>query len=69
MCTDGTVSGAALDLIAGLANADCSIMARADIDTAGFIVVETVEVTDRGKSWRESCPPLMTAMTSWWRLG
>lgn len=53
VCTDGIASGAALDLITGLANAGCSIMARADIDTAGFTVVEQVlSVAPNAQLWR-----------------
>ena len=53
VCTDGTASGAALDLIAGLATAGCPMMARADIDTAGFTVVEQVlSVAPNARLWR-----------------
>lgn len=53
VCTDGTASGAALDLIAGMASAGCSIMARADVDTAGFTVVEQVlSVAPNAQLWR-----------------
>lgn len=53
VCTGGTASGAALDLIAGLANAGCSIMARADIDSGGFTVVEQVlSVAPNARLWR-----------------
>jgi uncharacterized protein (TIGR02679 family) len=53
VCTDGIPSGAALDLIAGLASAGCQIVARADIDTAGFTVVEQVlSVAPNTRLWR-----------------
>jgi uncharacterized protein (TIGR02679 family) len=53
VCTDGTASGATLDLVAGLASAGCPIVARADIDTAGFTVVEQVlSVVPNARLWR-----------------
>lgn len=53
VCTDGIARGAALDLIGGLANAGCSIMARADIDPAGFTVIEQVlSVAPDTRLWR-----------------
>lgn len=53
VCTDGIASGAALDLIGGLANTGCSIMVRADIDAAGFTVVDQVlSVAPNARLWR-----------------
>ncbi|MFF3375420.1 TIGR02679 domain-containing protein [Streptomyces sp. NPDC002680] len=40
ICTDGMPSNAALDLVAGLAAATDEIAVRADIDDAGFVVVD-----------------------------
>jgi len=52
-CTDGIASGAALDLLAGLATAGCTIHARADFDPAGFTITDQVlSVTPGALSWR-----------------
>ncbi len=62
VCTDGIARGAALDLIGGLANAGCSIMARADIDTAGFTVVDqTLSVAPNARLWRFDAQVYATA--------
>jgi uncharacterized protein (TIGR02679 family) len=42
VCTDGIPSIAALDLLAGLGAAGCGVRARADVDDAGFVVVDQV---------------------------
>ncbi|MFL6076961.1 MAG: DUF2399 domain-containing protein [Mycobacteriales bacterium] len=53
VCTDGIPSIAALDLIAGLAAAGCTIRARADVDENGFVVVEQVRsVAPAATTWR-----------------
>lgn len=53
ICTDGIPSLAALDLIAGLAATGCAINVRADIDDAGFVVVEQVRsVAPAATPWR-----------------
>jgi uncharacterized protein (TIGR02679 family) len=53
VCTDGIPSIAALDLVAGLAGAGCAINVRADIDEAGFVVVEQVRsVAPAATAWR-----------------
>ncbi|MEN3304054.1 MAG: hypothetical protein V7603_256 [Micromonosporaceae bacterium] len=53
ICTDGIPSIAALDLIAALAANGCPIAVRADIDDAGFVVVEQVRsVAPAAKTWR-----------------
>jgi uncharacterized protein (TIGR02679 family) len=53
VCTDGIASGAALDLIAGLARAGCPLNVRADIDPAGFTVVDQVHsVAPNIRLWR-----------------
>jgi uncharacterized protein (TIGR02679 family) len=53
VCTDGIPSIAALDLLAGLADAGCAINVRADIDHAGFVVVEQVRsVAPAATAWR-----------------
>lgn len=53
VCTDGIPSIAALDLLAGLATTGCPIAVRADIDEAGFVVVEQVQLVAPGaKAWR-----------------
>ncbi|MER6993762.1 DUF2399 domain-containing protein [Saccharopolyspora hirsuta] len=52
VCTDGIASGAALDLLAGLAGAGCAIRARADFDPAGFTIADQVlSVAPRTRSW------------------
>jgi uncharacterized protein (TIGR02679 family) len=53
VCTDRIASGAALDLLAGLAAAGCVIRARADFDPAGFTIAEQVlSVAPQARSWR-----------------
>ncbi|OLR90303.1 hypothetical protein BJP25_02730 [Actinokineospora bangkokensis] len=53
VCTDGIASGAALDLLAGLAIAGCTIHARADFDPAGFTIADQVlSVAPDALSWR-----------------
>ncbi|EWC64194.1 hypothetical protein UO65_0520 [Actinokineospora spheciospongiae] len=53
VCTDGTASGAALDLLSGLAAAGCAIHARADFDPAGFTIADQVlSVAPGALSWR-----------------
>jgi uncharacterized protein (TIGR02679 family) len=53
VCTDGIASGAALDLLAGLAAAGCAIRARADFDPAGFVIAEQVlSVAPDAQPWR-----------------
>lgn len=53
VCTDGIASGAALDLLAGLATAGCTIHVRADFDPAGFTIAEQVlSVAPGALSWR-----------------
>lgn len=53
VCTDGIASGAALDLLAGLATAGCTIHARADFDPAGFTIADQVlSVASGALSWR-----------------
>lgn len=53
VCTDGIASGAALDLLAGLAAAGCTIHARADFDLAGFTIADQVlSVASGALSWR-----------------
>lgn len=53
VCTDGIASGAALDLLAGLAAAGCTIHARADFDPAGFTIADQVlSVVPSSRSWR-----------------
>ncbi|MBF6170692.1 DUF2399 domain-containing protein [Nocardia blacklockiae] len=44
VCTDGQASLAAIDLVSGLALAGCPIAVRADIDEAGFTIVENLRV-------------------------
>jgi uncharacterized protein (TIGR02679 family) len=51
--TDGIASGAALDLLAGLAEAGCILRARADFDQAGFTIADQVlSVAPDARSWR-----------------
>lgn len=53
VCTDGIASGAALDLLAGLAAAGCTIHARADFDPAGFTIADQVlSVAPGALPWR-----------------
>jgi hypothetical protein len=53
VCTDGIPSGAALDLVAGLAAAGCHIAVRADFDDAGLIVIDRIRsVAPRASLWR-----------------
>lgn len=42
VCTDGYPANAALDVIAGLAEAGCRIQVRADFDADGLAIVEQV---------------------------
>ncbi|GAB3500110.1 uncharacterized protein (TIGR02679 family) [Amycolatopsis cihanbeyliensis] len=53
VCTDGIPSIAALDLVSGLAAAGCEILARADVDESGFVVVEQVRsAAPAARLWR-----------------
>ena len=53
VCSDGIPSHAALDLVATLAAAGCPISVRADVDEAGFVVVEQVRrVAPEAELWR-----------------
>ena len=52
VCTDGIASGAALDLLTGLATAGCTIRMRADFDPAGFTIADQVlSVAPGALSW------------------
>lgn len=53
VCTDGTASGAALDLLSGLAAAGCRIRYRADFDASGFVIEEQIlGVAPAATPWR-----------------
>lgn len=53
VCTDGNPHNAALDLIAGLSDAQCLLKVRADFDVAGLAVVEQVRsVAPTATGWR-----------------
>lgn len=53
ICTDGIASGAAVELLTGLAKAGCQLNVRADIDPAGFTIVEqTLAVAPTARLWR-----------------
>lgn len=53
VCTDGIPSIAALDLLAGFAAAGCAINVRADVDEAGFVVVDQLRtVAPAATTWR-----------------
>ncbi|WP_280274515.1 DUF2399 domain-containing protein [Nocardia wallacei] len=53
VCTDGIPSLAALDLIAGAAGQDITILVRADIDRAGFTITDTLQsVAPAATPWR-----------------
>ncbi|QUQ64575.1 hypothetical protein JJ691_22950 [Kutzneria sp. CA-103260] len=53
VCTDGIASGAALDLLAGLAAVGSTIRVRADFDPAGFTIADQVlSVAPGALSWR-----------------
>ncbi|MFL6144773.1 MAG: DUF2399 domain-containing protein [Labedaea sp.] len=53
ICTDGIASGAAMDLIGGLARGCGPVRVRADVDPAGFTVVEQVlAVAPQARLWR-----------------
>jgi len=56
LCTDGIPSIAALDLVSGLVAAGCEFVVRADIDEAGFVVVDQVRAAAPGaRTWRFDC--------------
>ncbi|MBF6439264.1 DUF2399 domain-containing protein [Nocardia cyriacigeorgica] len=53
ICTDGVPSLAALDLLASAADREIAISVRADIDPAGFMIVETLRtVAPASELWR-----------------
>ncbi|MGH3622172.1 MAG: DUF2399 domain-containing protein, partial [Sciscionella sp.] len=53
VCTDGFASGAALDLIGGLSDAGCRLRIRADVDPAGFSIVDQIRsVAPDASLWR-----------------
>lgn len=53
VCTDGMPALAALTLVKGLAGAGCRLQVRADVDEAGFTVVEQVRAVAPGcTGWR-----------------
>jgi uncharacterized protein (TIGR02679 family) len=53
VCTDGIASGAALDLLSGLAARGCHIRYRADFDAAGFVIADQIlGVAPSAVPWR-----------------
>nr|WP_081635604.1 TIGR02679 domain-containing protein [Nocardia sp. BMG111209] len=53
ICTDGVPALAALDLIAGAADAGIEVRVRADIDATGFVIVDAVRTAAPGAGlWR-----------------
>lgn len=63
ICTDGTASAAALELIRGLEAAGCEIHARADSDQAGVVIMDQI----RGAAasmvpWRFDLPSYEAAL-------
>ncbi|MFC9846256.1 TIGR02679 domain-containing protein [Streptomyces sp. NPDC060223] len=53
ICTDGMPSNAALDLVSGLSAAAAEITVRADIDEAGFVVVDQLlSAAPAAATWR-----------------
>lgn len=62
VCTDGTASGAALDLLSGLAAGGCQIRYRADFDSAGFVIADQiVGVAPAAVPWRFDAPSYLAA--------
>lgn len=80
VCSDGNPSNAALDLIAGLSAAGCTLMVRADFDAAGLSIVDHVRSVAPGAlGWRYDAstyatflgvhaPPPEASMDEWTRL-
>jgi uncharacterized protein (TIGR02679 family) len=61
VCTDGIASGAALDLLAGVAAAGCTLHVRADFDTAGLTIADQVlSVAPAALPWRFDAPTYAT---------
>lgn len=57
ICTDGTASAAALELVRGLAQAGCEIRARADFDQAGLVIMDQIRgVAPSAIPWRFDLP-------------
>ena len=57
VCTDGIAAGAAIELIAGLARHHCDLRIRADIDFAGFTIIEQIlAVAPAAQLWRFDLP-------------
>lgn len=53
VCTDGIATTAGTDLIAGIAAADCVVIARADFDEAGLVVVDQIRAAaPQMRPWR-----------------
>jgi hypothetical protein len=53
ICTDGLASLAAVNLVAGLADAGCEIFIRADVDDSGFVLVDQLRAAaPAATSWR-----------------
>lgn len=53
ICTDGMASAAALNLIGGLAAGGCRVLARADFDRAGFVILDQVRsAAPPAQPWR-----------------
>jgi uncharacterized protein (TIGR02679 family) len=53
VCTDGIATTAGTDLIAGIAALGCVVIARADFDDAGLVVVDQIRrVAPEMRPWR-----------------
>lgn len=62
VCTDGVPSGAALDLLSGLA-ASCPIRVRADVDPNGLVTVDQVRrIAPAARLWRYTAATYQAAM-------
>lgn len=53
VCTDGMPSGAALDLLSGLAGGGCDVRYRADFDSAGLVIADQIRsAAPSAEPWR-----------------
>jgi uncharacterized protein (TIGR02679 family) len=53
VCTDGLATLAAIDLVSGLVAAGCRVAVRADVDDAGFVVVDQIRsMAPAATPWR-----------------
>ncbi|TCO15658.1 uncharacterized protein (TIGR02679 family) [Kribbella steppae] len=65
ICTDGTATTAAVDLVGGLAAIGCDLHIRADFDAAGLVIVnQLLAAAPDAKPWRFDTPTYLSHFPS-----